>query len=62
MFGLLRWLVKPLRRFIEFNRELDRGMAVMRGKVEPGAYHKRGREQTSSIYDHMNSPNSKGNT
>lgn len=61
MFGLLRWLADLLRRFIEFNRELDRGMAVMRGEVEPGRYQKRGCGHTGSTSDHMDNPNSKGN-
>lgn len=61
MFGLLRWLADLLRRFIEFNRELDRGMAVMWGEVEPGRYQKRVRGHTGSTAGHMDNPNSKGN-
>ena len=51
-----------LRRVLDFFRELDRGLAMMRGEVEPGAYGRqrlrhRGRRCEGGVaYTRRNAP------
>lgn len=54
--GFSRWIAGPLQRFVEFNREIEHGMAEMRGETKPGARQGSGGRSTASLSESQSPP------